>query len=491
MSDVTIVGGGPTGLMLAGELALAGVGVEILERRTTTELVGSRARGFHTRTIEILDQRGIADRVLAEGQQAQVLSFAGTPLDVASLPTRHPYTLGLPQAHMERILLRWVEELGVPIRRGVEVTGFAQDEAGVDVHLAGGERLRTAYLVGTDGGRSVVRKAAGIDFVGAEATRSHLIAEAEVTEETPAGIRYDDVGLQALNLLADGRTVAFVVTEREIGPASEATLDDLRSALEAAYGTDFGVHAPAWVSRFTDVTRQAAAYRARRVLIAGDAAHIHPPTGGQGIGLGVQDAVNLGWKLAQVARGVSPDSLLDSYHAERHPATARVLKNVMVQALLQRGDARTEALRDTFADLVTVDGARARLAGLLSGLDVRYDLGEGHPLLGRRMPDLDLVTPDGPRRVAELLHDARPVLLDLGEPDSLDLGPWADRVRQVRAEHSGAWELPVTGTVTAPTAVLIRPDGHVAWVGEGTPAGLTEALTTWFGPPRPELVRAS
>ncbi len=388
---------------------------------------------------------------------------------------------------MERLLLGWVEELRVPIRRGLEVTGFAQDDAGVDVHLAEGEPLRTAYLVGADGGRSVIRKVAGIDFVGAEATRSHLIAEVEVTDETP-GIRLDDVGIHAMSLLEDGRTVGVVVTEQQLGPATEPTLADLGEALTAVYGTDFGVHEPRWISRFTDATRQAAAYRSRRVLLAGDAAHIHPPTGGQGIGLGVQDAVNLGWKLAQVVQGVSPDALLDNYHAERHPATARVLRNVMVQALLQRGDARTGAMRDTISDLLSFDGPRAQLAGLLSGLDVHYHLGEGHPLLGRRIPDLDLITASGPRRVFELLHDARPVLHDLGEPGSIDITPWAGRVQQVEAYYTGAWELPVIGTVPAPVAVLIRPDGHVAWVGDGTMTGLRQALTTWFGqPPRKDV----
>ena len=490
MVDVTIVGGGPTGLMLAGELALGGIGVEILERRTTPELLGTRARGFHSRTIEILDQRGIADRFLAEGRTAQALSFGGTPLDVASLPTRHPYTLGLGQPRMERILLGWVEELGVTLRRGVEVSGFAQDDQGVDVHLTGGDPLRTGYLVGADGGRSVVRQAAGIDFVGAEATRSHLIAEVRVSEETPTGIRLDEVGIHAMNVLEDGRTVGMVVTEQRLGPPTEPTLADLGEALTAVYGTDFGIHDPVWISRFTDATRQADGYRHGRVLLAGDAAHTHPPTGGQGIGLGVQDAVNLGWKLAQVVRGVSPDALLDSYGAERHPATARVLRNVMVQALLQRGDARTEATRDTISDLLGFDGPRTQLAGLLSGLDVRHDLGEGHPVLGRRIPDLDLVTAEGPRRVFELLHDARPVLLeltapgvpDLAEPGHLDLAPWADRVLRVRAQHTGTWELPVIGTVPAPRAVLVRPDGHVAWVGDETRTGLTDALRTWCGP---------
>lgn len=486
MDDVVIVGSGPTGLMLAGELALAGVDVVILEQRSTPELIGSRARGFHSRTIEILDQRGIADRFLAEGQTARALGFGSIPLDVDGFPTRHPYTLALGQSHIERILLGWVEELGVRVRRGVEVTGFAQDDPGVEVHLGEGEPLRTAYLVGADGGRSVIRREAGIDFVGAEATRSHLIAEVEVTEEVPTGIRLDDVGIHATNVVEDGRTVGVVVTEQQLGPATEPTLADLSQALTAVYGTDFGAHDPRWISRFTDATRQAVAYRRGRVLLAGDAAHVHPPTGGQGIGLGVQDAVNLGWKLAQVVKGVSPDSLLDSYQAERHPATARVLTNVMAQALLQRGDAHTRAMRDTISDLLGFDGPRAQLAGLLSGLDVCYDLGEGHPLLGRRVPDLDLTTARGSRRVFELLHDARPVLLGLGAPGSIDVTPWTDRVRHVDAAHTGTWELPVIGTVTAPAAVLVRPDGHVAWVGDGTPAGLGEALTTWFGPPSQE-----
>jgi 3-(3-hydroxy-phenyl)propionate hydroxylase len=483
MTDVTVVGSGPTGLMLAGELALAGVDVEVLERRPTPELVGSRARGFHARTIEVLDQRGIVDRFLAEGQTAQVLSFGNTPLDLAGFPSRHPYTLGLAQIHVERILLGWVEELGVPVRRGLEVTGFAQDADGVDVHLTEDESVRTAFLVGADGGRSGIRKAAGIDFVGAEATRSHLLAEVEVTGETPTGIRLDDVGIHAMDVSADGGTVWIVVTEQQLSSATEPTLADLSHALTAVYGTDFGIHHPRWITRFTDATRQAAAYRNGRVLLAGDAAHIHPPTGGQGIGLGLQDAVNLGWKLAQVVQGVSPDGLLDSYHAERHPATARVLRNVMSQAFLQRGDARTEAVRDTISDLLTFEGPRARLTGLLSGLDVHYDLGEGHPLLGRRMPDLDLITADGSRRVFELLHDARPVLLNLGVPGSIDITPWADRARQLDALYTGPWELPVVGTVDRPDAVLIRADGHVAWVGDGTPAGLEEALTTWCGRP--------
>ena len=482
MNDVVIVGGGPTGLMLAGELALAGVDVAILERRPTPERAGSGGRGFHSRTIEILDQRGIADRFLAAGQIADP-AHAGSGMKVSDFPTRHPYTLGLGQPHIERILLGWVEELGVPIHRGLEVTGFAQDDDGVDVGLAEGEPIRTGYLVGADGGRSVIRKAAGIEFVGWDATRSHLIAEVEVTEETPTGIRHDATGVHGLNVMADGRTVGVVTTEQQLGPATEPTLAELSESLTAVYGTDFGIHSPTFITRFTDATRQAAAYRDRRVLLAGDAAHTHHPVGGQGIGIGVQDAVNLGWKLAQVVKGTSPDGLLETYHSERHPAGARVLKHVMGQSVLQRPDVRIEALRDTVNEMLKFDGPRKLVVGLTSGLDVAYDLGEGHPLLGRRMPDLDLVTPDGPLRVFELLHGARPVLLNLGEPGSIDIGPWANRVQHIDADHAGEWELPVVGVVTAPTAVLIRPDGHVAWVGDGTQTGLTEALTTWFGHP--------
>jgi 2-polyprenyl-6-methoxyphenol hydroxylase-like FAD-dependent oxidoreductase len=491
---VVIAGGGPTGLMLAGELALAGVDVAIVERRASQELAGSRAGGLLSRTIEVLDQRGIADRFLSQGQVAQVHGFAGTSLDISDFPTRHPYGLGLWQNHIERILAGWVDELKVPIHYGTAVTGFAQDDTGVDVELSDGSSLRAEYLVGCDGGGSLVRKAAGIEFPGWDPTTSSLIAEAEMAEEPELGIRHDAIGMHALGrveyeirdgeiVYADSGPVGVMVTEEHVGPTTEPTLRDLSEALIAVYGTDYGIHSPTFLSRFTDMTRQAAAYREGRVLLAGDAAHVHAPDGGQGLNTGVQDAVNLGWKLAQVVNQTSPESLLDTYHAERHPVAARVLRTTMAQVALRRPDERTKALRDTVSELVSMDEPRKRLAAMLSGLDIHYDLGEGHPLLGRRMPDLDLVTANGPVRVFTLLHDARPVLLNFGEPGGFDITPWADRVQLIDAKYVGTWELPALGAVTAPTAVLIRPDGYVAWVGDATHLGLNDALTTWFGPP--------
>jgi 2-polyprenyl-6-methoxyphenol hydroxylase-like FAD-dependent oxidoreductase len=403
---------------------------------------------------------------------------------MGDFPTRHPYFVGIWQNEIERLMDTWLAELSVRILPGCEVTGFAQDHLGVDVELSDGRRLRAQYLVGCDGGRSAVRKVAGIAFPGWEATRSTLIAEVQTTEEPPQGMRNDAAGVHAFQPLEDGRTVRVVTTEPRVTPGGDATLDEVRAALVAVYGTDFGVHSPTWISRFTDATRQAASYRAGRVLLAGDAAHVHYPAGAQGLSLGVQDAVNLGWKLAQVIHGVSPQRLLDSYEAERHPATARVLQHTMALAAMQRHDGRTEALIALVSELASLDEPRRRLVGISSGLDVHYDLGAGHPLLGRRMPDLDLETAEGSRRVFELLHAARPVVLHLAGPGGLDtVAAWADRVRLVDARYEGAWELPVLGTVPAPRAVLIRPDGHVAWVGDGTEDGLAEALSAWCGPP--------
>ena len=491
---VVIAGGGPTGLMLAGELALAGVDVAIVERRASQEIAGSRAGGLHARTIEVLDQRGIADRFLSEGQVAQVAGFGGIRLDISDFPTRHNYGLGLWQKHIERILAGWVEELAVPIYRGREVTGFAQDDAGVDVALSDGPSLRAEYLVGCDGGRSLIRKDAGIDFPGWDATTSSLIAEVEVAEQPELGIRRDARGVHGIGrveyeirdgevVFADRGPVGITVTESQVGRTDEPTLRDLSEALIAVYGTDFGIHSPTLISRFTDMARQAESYRKGRVLLAGDAAHVHYPAGGQGLNIGVQDAVNLGWKLAQVVKRVSPDGLLDTYHAERHPVAARVLRITMAQVALMRTDDRTEALREFMSELLSMEEPRKRFGGMMSGLDIRYDLGAGHPLLGRRMPDLDLVTANGPLRVFALLHEAGPVLLNLGEPGGLDITPWADRVQVIDATFAGTWELPVLDQVAAPAAVLIRPDGYVAWVGDGTDSGLRDALTTWFGAP--------
>lgn len=479
---VVIAGGGPTGLMLAGELALAGVDVVIVERRPSQDVIGQRAGGLHSRTLEVLDQRGIADRFLAAGQALQVAGFAQIRLDISDFPTPHPYGLALWQNEIERLLADWVAELAVPIHRGLEVIGLAQDDDGVDVELSDGRSLRSQYLVGCDGGRSKVRKAAGIEFPGWEPTTSYLIAQVEVRDEPQFGIHRDAIGIHGLDRQNEGEPVRVMVTERQLGPSAEPTLDDLSKGLIAVYGTDFGIHSPTSIARFTDVTRQAAAYRAGRILLAGDAAHIHHPAGGQGLNTGVQDAVNLGWKLAQVVNGVTPDTLLDTYHDERHPVAARVLQTTMAQIALLRTDDRTKALHDNVSELLSMDEPRKRFAARMSGLDIRYDLGDGHPLLGKRMPDLELRTATGPVRVFTFLHDARPVLLVLGEPGHIDVAGWAKRIRLVEADYHSGWELPVLGEVSAPSAVLVRPDGHVAWVGQGSAAGLVDALTRWFGP---------
>ena len=490
---VVVAGGGPTGLMLGAELALAGVDVAIVERRPNQDLPGSRAGGLHSRTLEILDQRGVVDRFLAEGQKAQVAGFGSTKFDISDFPTRHPYGLGLWQKHIERILAGWVGELPVTFYRGREVTGFAQDDSGVDIDVSDGQRLRAQFLVGCDGGRSLIRKAAGIDFPGWDPTTSSLLAEVEMTEEPETGIRRTPSGTHAIGkveyeikngqvVYGKGGKVGVMITESHIG-TSEPTLRDISEGLIAVYGTDYGVHSPTYITRFTDTTRQAATYRKGRILLAGDAAHVHSPVGGQGLNMGVHDAVNLGWKLAQVVKGISPDSLLDTYHAERHPVAARALRGTMAQVALMRPDDRIEAVRDAVAELLSMDEPRKRFAAWMVGLDIHYDLGAGHPLLGRRMPDLDLVTPNGPLRVFSLLHAARPVLLNLGEPGGFDITPWADRVQLIDAKYAGTWELPALGAITAPNAVLIRPDGYVAWVGDATQLGLVDALTRWFGSP--------
>jgi 3-(3-hydroxy-phenyl)propionate hydroxylase len=478
--DVLIAGAGPSGLMLAAELALAGVDAAIVERRESQHLAGSRAGGLHSRTIEVFDMRGIADRFLSRGQVAQVVGFNLVRLDMSDFPSRHPYGLALFQNHIEQILADWVGDLGVTIYRGREVASFTQNDSGVTLEVSDGSSLRAQYLVGCDGARSMVRKTASIEFPGWDPTTSWIIAEVETTEEPVWGLRVDATGATQAIGKGDSGSARMVLMDRE-PKSGEPTLRDLKDRLTEIYGSDFGVHDPIWLSRFTDMTRQAAAYRDRRVLLAGDAAHVHPPIGGQGLNIGVQDAVNLGWKLAQVVKKVSPESLLDTYHAERHPVGARVLKNTMAQTALRRSDERTKALGDIIAELVVMDEPRKRLVAEMSGLGVRYDLGDGHPLLGRRMPDLDIVTASGPVRVFSLLHRAQPVLINFGERGSIDIGSWADRVQSIDAKYDGVWELPEIGVVSAPSSVLIRPDGYVAWVGEGTDAGLVAAMTKWFG----------
>jgi 2-polyprenyl-6-methoxyphenol hydroxylase-like FAD-dependent oxidoreductase len=486
---VIIAGGGPTGLMLAGELSLAGIDVAIVERRRNQDLVGSRAGGLQSRTIEVLDQRGIADRFVSLGQVAQVAGFSQIRLDISDFPTRHPYGLALWQSHIERVLADWVDELGVEIYRAREVTGVAQDGAGVDVHISGGHSLRAEYVVGCDGGRSAVRKSVGIEFSGWDPTMSYLLAEVAMACEpglTPEwGIRYDALGVHSMSRGEDGGPVRIMVTEQHVEPGDRPTLGELSAAVVAVYGTDYGIHSPRWIFRSTDMARQAAVYRDRRVLLAGDAAHVHHPIGGQGLNTGVQDAVNLGWKLAHVLKGSVPESLLDSYHAERHPVAARVLRNTMAQMALLRHleDDRTKALRDIVSDLLSMEEPRRRFAGMMSGLDIRYHLGDGHPLLGRRMPDVDLVVDHRPVTTFALLHDGRGLLLQCDHRVRFDASGWADRVRSVDAKCVGKWELPVIGSVAVPSAVLVRPDGYVAWVGERSDAGLADSLTRWFGPP--------
>lgn len=481
--QVVVAGGGPTGLMLAGELALAGVHAVIVERRANQNLDGSRAGGLHARTLEVFDLRGIAERFVSAGQKHPTIGYAQMMLDITDFPTRHNYLLALWQRDFEPILANWVEGLGVPFVRGREVKGFTQDNHGVTVELMTGETMRSDYLVGCDGGRSLVRKSAGIDFPGWDATTSFLIAEVLMAETPQVGLRRGGGGIGPVDPASPGGPYRVVLALPPNEDVTEPTLTELSEALIAAYGTDFGVHSPTWISRFSDVTRQAAEYRNGRVLLAGDAAHVHPPQGGQGLNTGVQDAVNIGWKLAQVVQGTSPESLLDTYQSERHPVATRVLHNTMAQVALGNPDDRHQALRETVAEWVAMDEPRKRIVGMISGLDIRYDLGEGHPLRGRRMPDLDIETPGGPRRVSALLHAANPVLLNFREHGAFQAAVSNPRVRVVDAACAEPWELPVIGSVDAPGAVLIRPDGYVAWVGDAWDAELMRSISYWFGEP--------
>ena len=461
--SVVIAGGGPTGLMLAAELALARVDVVVLERRATQELAGSRAGGLHARTIEILDQRGVAERFLEAGEPAQAAGFALNFLDMSDFPTRHPYALGLFQNQIERLMAEWVLELGVPIEYGREAVDFSQDGDGVEVVVADGERLRAAYLVGCDGGRSRIRRAAGIEFPGWDATTSALIAELEMAEEPRVGSINDELGVRGMNVLADGRTVRVIVTDQEPGAAGDASMEELSKALITAYGTDFGIHSPIWVSRFTDSTRQAASYREGRVLLAGDSAHIHYPTGGQGIQNGIQDAVNLGWKLAQVIQGDgtrAPARHLpggappgDRADAEAHDGAdgADAARRHRPARGAPRGHGRGVADGRT-AQALRRPASRSWTSATTSARAIHCSAGGCRTWTWRRR--------DGPLRVYALLHEARPVLLNLGDPGARGdrrLGRPGPARRGSPRGHLGAagvrrGERPDRGLWSAPTA---------------------------------------
>ncbi|MER6521657.1 rifampin monooxygenase [Streptomyces sp. NPDC001553] len=472
--DVIVVGGGPTGLTLACELRLAGVRVVVLER--LTEPTGqSRGRGLHARSVELMDQRGLLDRFLAVSEKFQVGGLFGGVVKPwpDRLDTAHPYGLATPQPVTERLLDERALELGTEIRRGRELVGLSQDEIGVTVELADGTHLRSRYVVGCDGGRSTVRKLLGVGFPGEPATVETLLGDMELTED-PATIAavVEEVRRTQLRFGAlpdvDGNRGVYRVLVPSEGVAEDRatapTLDEFKERMLACAGTDFGAHSPRWLSRFGDATRQAERYRVGRVLLAGDAAHIHPPTGGQGLNLGVQDAFNLGWKLAAAVNGWAPEGLLDSYHAERHPVGADVLDNTRAQMTLLRADPGATALRRLFSKLMDFEEVNRYVTGMITAVDVRYDLGEGHELLGRRMRDVALKR----GRLYELMRDGRGLLLD--RTGRLSAEGWADRVDHV---VDACEELDVP-------AVLLRPDGHVAWVGDEQ-HDLLATLPTWFG----------
>lgn len=476
MTDVIVVGAGPTGLMLASELARGGVSVELIDR-AQARAGTSRAAGMNARTMEVLDQRGMLAAFEARGTPMDAGHFSGIRLDMSALPTRRGYTLAIMQTETESVLEQFTAELGVDVQWGVELTGLEQDATGVSVttHGPGGVHTRRAsYLVGCDGSRSAVRGLAEIPFDGTDAQLITLLADVEVADPPGERTFLQRTSAGVVTFLPFGQFSGqtwqrVMVTEYEPAESrSEPTLDELRAALNRVAGGDFGVHSPRWLSRFADASRQARTYRSGRVFVAGDAAHIHPPLGGQGMNLGMQDAMNLGWKLAAVLRGDGSDELLDSYHDERYPVAQRVLQNTRAQTALLAGGADVTAMRETFRELLEIEAVNERVSAEISGLDVSYRSSADHPLIGRRIPDCDILIGGATRRLYELLHEARPVLVDFGA------GLGGDAVAAVPVGRS--WRLPVVGRVPVPAAVLVRPDGHVAWVSvDGSRTGLERA----------------
>ncbi|MGW6277168.1 FAD-dependent monooxygenase [Kribbella sp. NPDC055071] len=483
-TSVLIAGAGPTGLMLACELRLAGVDVRVIDRldRRGDE---SRAGGMHPRSLEVLDQRGMLAPFLAQGKPLQAGHFSGIGLDFSGFATRFPYSLVLLQARVERLLEERLVELGGRVEWSAEITGVEQDEDGVAVRINDAQEIRADYLVGADGGRSAVRKLAGIGFSGTAATLTTLLGDVELREpptEAFFQVRTENGSFSVLSFEPGWYRVMVQEYHVILDRHAEVSLEQVRTALIRVAGTDFGLHSPRWLSHFGDAARLADQYRSGRVLLAGDAAHIHFPAGGQGMNTGLQDAVNLGWKLALVATGRAPESLLDSYETERRPVADRVLRNTRAQTFLGRPGPHADALRETVTALIGTEAGNDTIGTMISALDLKYPVGDEHPLLGRRVPDLDLKTADGAVRLYELLHAGRPILLDFDGTRRTALDGWTDRVDRVEAIlPTERWAVPAVGDIPASAALLIRPDGHVAWLPESA-VDLQTALATWFGP---------